>query len=395
MPNTIAQNLQRLVDAKNAIGSAITAKGGTVNSGDGLEEFPADIATIPSGSPAPLSPTRSGATIYDFDGSVIATYTPEEFAALTEYPAHPTHEFLTGDGYNWPLANAKAYSAKYGYVEVGAQYRVTDGKTRLFITLSDGRLNPQLGLGINGRVDVNWGDGSAHNTMTGSNVSTTVYKEHTYAQEGDYIITLTITGSVQFNGDIGYGYILTKSGGDTNTNRVYLNTLQKLYVGNSVTSIRGSAFYNCSSLTSISIPDSVTNIRGNAFYNCFSLTSISIPDGVTEIAYSTFYNCCSLTSVTIPDSVTAIKSYALEYCNSLTSVTIPDSVTSIESNAFYDCHGLGFVKFTPAYPPLVANVNAWSGIPTDCIIYVPQGTLAAYTSATNYPDPAKYTYAEY
>lgn len=47
MPNTIAQNLQRLVDAKDAISLAITAKGGTVNSGDGLEEFPADIATIP------------------------------------------------------------------------------------------------------------------------------------------------------------------------------------------------------------------------------------------------------------------------------------------------------------------------------------------------------------
>ena len=50
MPNnTIADNLQRLVDAKNDIADAIVAKGGTVNEGDGLEEFSADIATIPSG----------------------------------------------------------------------------------------------------------------------------------------------------------------------------------------------------------------------------------------------------------------------------------------------------------------------------------------------------------
>ena len=49
MPNTIAENLQRLVDAKDDIAEAITAKGGTVASGDGLEEFAADIATIPSG----------------------------------------------------------------------------------------------------------------------------------------------------------------------------------------------------------------------------------------------------------------------------------------------------------------------------------------------------------
>lgn len=49
MPNTIAQNLARLQAARTAIATAITAKGGTVTVGDGLEDFPADIATIPSG----------------------------------------------------------------------------------------------------------------------------------------------------------------------------------------------------------------------------------------------------------------------------------------------------------------------------------------------------------
>lgn len=49
MPNTIAQNLARLQAARTAIGNAITTKGGTVTQGDGFEEFPADIATIPAG----------------------------------------------------------------------------------------------------------------------------------------------------------------------------------------------------------------------------------------------------------------------------------------------------------------------------------------------------------
>lgn len=47
---TISQNLQKLIDAKNDIAAAITEKGGTVNNGDGFEEFADDIATIPSGS---------------------------------------------------------------------------------------------------------------------------------------------------------------------------------------------------------------------------------------------------------------------------------------------------------------------------------------------------------
>ena len=47
MPNTIAENLRRLQTATANIATAITTKGGTVSQGDGLEDFAADIATIP------------------------------------------------------------------------------------------------------------------------------------------------------------------------------------------------------------------------------------------------------------------------------------------------------------------------------------------------------------
>ena len=48
MPHTIAENLTRLQNARTAIAKAITAKGGTVTSGDGYEEFVKDILTIPT-----------------------------------------------------------------------------------------------------------------------------------------------------------------------------------------------------------------------------------------------------------------------------------------------------------------------------------------------------------
>ncbi len=47
---SIASALARLQQASEDIASAITTKGGTVNSGDGFEEYPADILTIPTGS---------------------------------------------------------------------------------------------------------------------------------------------------------------------------------------------------------------------------------------------------------------------------------------------------------------------------------------------------------
>ena len=122
----------------------------------------------------------------------------------------------------------------------------------------------------------------------------------------------------------------------------YINDqeIKDLVIPNSVTSIGSSAFYGCSSLTSVTIPNSVTSIGDGAFGWCSSLTSITIPNSVTSIGSSAFSKCSSLTAVTIGNSVTSIGSWAFNGCLGLTSVTIPNSVTSIGSSAFYDCSGL-------------------------------------------------------
>ncbi len=87
------------------------------------------------------------------------------------------------------------------------------------------------------------------------------------------------------------------------------------------------------------------SIGASAFYNCYSLTSVTIGNGVTEIGDCTFYQCSSLTSITIPDSITSIGYSAFEGCESLTSVTIPEHVTSIGNYAFSDCTGLTEINF--------------------------------------------------
>ena len=123
------------------------------------------------------------------------------------------------------------------------------------------------------------------------------------------------------------------------------SSLTSIVIPDSVTAIGDHAFAECSSLTSIVIPDGVTAIGGGAFYGCSSLTSIVIPDSVTAIDYVAFYDCRSLTSIVIPDSVTAIGFGAFSRCSSLTSVTIPKSVTSIGEEAFAHCEKLS--RFSP------------------------------------------------
>ena len=125
------------------------------------------------------------------------------------------------------------------------------------------------------------------------------------------------------------------------TSLIYAFGNQKTYdIPNSVTSIEGTAFEECSSLTSINIPNSVNRIRMQTFYGCSALTSINIPNSVTSIGLYAFDGCSALTSINIPNSVTSIESGAFRNCSALTSINIPNSVTSIASDTFYGCSAL-------------------------------------------------------
>ena len=86
----------------------------------------------------------------------------------------------------------------------------------------------------------------------------------------------------------------------------------------------------------------MTSIGNYAFYECSSLTHISIPSSVTSFGNSSYSGCSSLTQVTfeIPSSVTSIGNHAFYCCLSLTQIIIPPSVTSIYSNAFNKCASL-------------------------------------------------------
>ncbi len=145
----------------------------------------------------------------------------------------------------------------------------------------------------------------------------------------------TLTASVTYKGPSSISFSNEYSGSIVIPSSVMYNS--NTYT---VTSIGGDAFFNCPSLTSVTIPNSVTSIGNSAFEDCFGLTSVTIPNSITSIGNNAFYNCTSLTSVTIGNSVTSIGNYAFGHCSGLTSVTIPNSVTSIGSFAFVGCFGL-------------------------------------------------------
>ena len=181
-----------------------------------------------------------------------------------------------------------------------------------------------------------------YNFDSSTKTASVTYQGSSYSSyEGEYSGSVTIPETVTYNGTT---YSVTSIG---NSAFYDCSSLTYVTIPNSVTSIGNFAFDDCSSLTYVTIGASVTSIGYCAFYGCSSLTSplynahcfvymptsysgaYTIPEGIEQIAGSAFYGCSSLTSVTIPNSVTSIGDYAFHNCSKLTSVTInSDAIVS-------------------------------------------------------------------
>ena len=324
-----------------------------------------------------------GVSFIDYDGTIVETWALSDLENKTELPTPPVHDRLVFQQWNWTLEDIKAANVE---MAVGALYTTVSGLTEFYI-----RVTKVSGLTITCNMvgNKNWGDGT-EDALT----------SHTYADYGDYIITC--------DGD----KIVAKVMGDKN---VVQQTLLRVFIPNSVTTIRANAFNNCKALQSISISNSVTGIGDNTFFNCKTLQSISIPNGVTSIWDNTFNNCYALQSISIPNSVTNIGSSAFSNCYALQSISIPNSVTNIGEGAFYNCYalqsisipngvtGIGYDAFSYCFafeydfsqfsqvPTLGGSV--FYGIFSSTKILVPSSLYDTWVAATNWTAYANYIVA--
>ena len=238
-----------------------------------------------------------------------------------------------------------------------------DGKTRIWIHIAEE--TPHSGLAFYlffetsavNNTTVDWGDGTVETLGTGSSNN----YNHRYSKGGDYIITITVnTGTISFSGTI-------PSTGFS----IYGSRINELY-------------YLRTRIKRIIFGDNVTIIGAYACAYCYGLASVKLPDGITTIEQYAFTQCYSIISVTIPDGVTSIEQSAFGNCYGMMVMTVPDSVTSIGASAFSRCYSMKEYHFKGTTPPTLANKDAFSAIQSDCIIYVPRGSLEAYQTATNW-----------
>jgi hypothetical protein len=377
---------------------------------------------------------------WDYDGTLVASYTKSEFVALSAMPDNPSHDWLTAQGWNWSLVDAKSYVADTGILDIGQQYITSDGKTRLYVEMVEGRLSPELNLTFKqtGSFTVDWGDGTTPDTVMGA-ANTVGTIAHAYAQAGKYVVTVTVnSGTVSIAGST-YATIFKKRDvvGTSKENIVYNSCLIKVNIGENVI-LDNKAFSNCKDLLYISLPNNVQIGANSIFIGCSELEILIFPQNQTTSGTYLVNACSGLKVLCLPKGITSINNYALSIigakricippdvrtfgswvfqssanlkvvskipegvtaltqsfmlgCSSLENITLPSTLTSINNSAFQDCVGLGFIRFLATTPPQVNHSNAFANLPTDCIIIVPNEALELYEEATNYPDPEVYTY---
>lgn len=390
-----------------SVANAIRTKGGTTAQLVYPSGFVSAINAIETGGSAtPISP--SDITFYDYDGTVVAAWTLAELATKTELPNAPTHDGLTFQSWNWSLANLKSTNRK---MNVGALYQTSDDKIRIYVHMKAGRLFPVLGCCPNGTVTVDWGDGTTTNTLTGT--STNVLKNtfnHEYAKAGDYVITLSYSGSIGFLGSSKINnrmYLLREVTDASRQNQYYANCITKIEFGSKPVVLNTQAFYGCNNLTSVAMSSSVTfssnaifrncttlrfltippmsSIQAYVFGTCYGLSNVAFPDNITSIASNTFYNDDILQKACMPNTVTTIGSSTFYSNTTLTEMFVPASVTTVQANTFSNCDGMSVYDFSKhTAVPTLSNVSAFNNIPSDCQIRVPSSLVDTWKAATNW-----------
>ena len=95
------------------------------------------------------------------------------------------------------------------------------------------------------------------------------------------------------------------------------------------------------------IPDYIVTVADGAFKNCDELKKIVIPESVKSIGAEAFYNCISVTEITIQgNNLESIGHNAFVYCLRVQKITLPVSIRSIGSHAFLYCTGMEKISYT-------------------------------------------------
>ncbi len=202
---------------------------------------------------------------------------------------------------------------------------------------------------------------------------------------------------------------------------LYDENLLSLDIPDAVTEIGEDAFFDCEKMTNITLGSSLQTIGEDAFKFCEALENINVSDenntytsvdgvlydkGITTLLFLPSANTeeytvpstvkelpsnCAITNmklrkVVISDNVETIGDNAFQTCTNLESVTIGSGVAEVGEDVFFMDENLKEIHSRTSVPLNINKYFFWDVDYDNCKLYVPKGSLQAYSEAEVWKD---------
>lgn len=407
---TISDYLTQLQTDKQTLIDNLVSKGVNATSEDTFTTLAPKVLDITGGGSAPApAVTLKDVNFYDYDGSLLYSYTSDEFLALEQLPDNPTHSGLISEGWNWTLEGAKNHVTECKLLNIGQTYHTDDDTVRIYIDLPAKGALPIVAFGVNGSATIDWGDGSEPTVVTGTSLTVAKESFHTYTTAGKFVIKISSDTGIQILGTSNYGTRLYYLGSSyTYQNRGYQFHPYKIELASN-TKLGSYAFSYCGA-REILVPKDVSpssycfkyayNLKcmifGSILYptdvlsQCTGLEMAIYPETTTDIETNAFGNCYLLRDFTIPYNATAIDGTAFSNNLKLKYMYIPKKVLNFGSAACQSLSGMIVYDFRNHETIPTIATNSFNNIIMHTKIVVPDALYDEWIAATNWTNYASY-----
>lgn len=332
---------------------------------------------------------------YDYDGTLLYSYTNEDALALTNLPALPdrTSENLTAEGWNWTLADIKNQINQVGgIVDIAPIYYTLDDNTHIFYeaSINQYELSITLTPSASNDVTIDWGDGNT--SIIEEATQTTV--THSY----------TVSGITQFDVSISsantYIFPTYLCGSTTLNSNTYIH---KIHFSRKVSRISSVCDYMYN-LNYVTIPNETT-VGAYSFRYCYNLILLPLPYTLMTVPTQIAANAYGA-HVVMSGAVTYLVNHTFRYAYGMKLNTIPYKVTYLGTqtkdshqtqyiflgtniNTLYGqvfkCAAKTVVQINRESPPTILT-NTLTGNIRE--IRVPSSAVDTYKAATNWSNYA-------
>lgn len=278
------------------------------------QDFSSEIKSIESG----IVPCEwNDVNFYDYDGTILYSYTWDEFVEKNEMPPLPTHrekEGLVCQEWNYTLEEVLEQG---GRCDVGAIYDTVDGYNHIFVNILKGDITVTFYIYTSIDTVINWGDGNIENINNIERVFTTI--SHKYDAKGYYDIKIE-TSSLAFYKNIDNPSIEPHS------------VVELIYESKNISTEQG-AFCSMKNMKAISISNKIKTFGVHMFSENTSIKHINIPKSINAIGYIQLRKSCiktiSLHNNCNLDNICLIGNNELKYFHIPNNCTFNE--TSIDS----------------------------------------------------------------